>query len=593
MTTDRSASRPDRRKRATVGAVVLAMLVAVLAACTGVPKSSRPEVVKPLPAGGDVTQVPPARPRPNIGPHDLVGLFLSLNSLPTSNYASARNFLTPAQRLTWQDSTATVVDSETVGLYKPGKPIVVRGTVLGRISAGGSYQAVNSSTQTSFKFRIARVNGQYRISGPVPGLLLTESQFETAFTERNLYFYDLAQKYLVPDPRWTPLTDPTQLDEWLLTQLSDGPIQQLSNSVNTLPSQVSAARSRINVTEGTPTKIEIPGSSQLDRVARAQLAAEIASTLDDSDRRLFELTDGGNPVKIPSFGRAEFTAADFVSAAGPPQPAGDVYFVSNGKLFSGDNFETVKGEVNNGHFYLGSVALSRSDPTGELSVAGIAAVKGLEEELVVGTQAAGLRATSVRGELTRPAFAPGRDEVWVGGVGAAGAKIDLVDLTGRTPKVVPVGLPNSPGGQIISLRLSPEGSRIALVIKSTSGAQQLYIGSIVRGGGQVRVDTLTLISPPSVVVGDVGWIESTKLYAIGYTGSALGHHVYETDVDGSVWTAMGITGLPEPPNTFTVTPGQPAWAESEQSLWVQSGGSTWMSAGPTGQTAGRNPVYLG
>jgi hypothetical protein len=578
-------------------AALLVALVTVLAGCTGVPQSSRPEVVKTLPvAGGPAAPASLAHPAPGIVPNDLVQLFLSLNSLPAGNYASARNFLTPAERSRWQDTTATILDTATVGLYSPKHPrIVVRGQVLGTLNPSGVYAPSNTSLsgrQTSFTFRIARVHGQYRISGPPPGLLLTESQFETSFSQRNLYFFDLAQKYLVPDPRWTALTDPTQLDEWLLTELASGPATQLASSVSPLPTQ--ATGRRINVTVGSPTKIEIPGASQLDGAARSRLAAQIATTLDESDRRDFEVTDGGSPVKIASVGRSEFTASDFSQLSGPPQPAGDVYFVRSGKLVSGDDFTTLKGAVNNGNFYLGSVAVSRSDPTGELSIAALAAV-GVKEELLVGTQTAGLRATSIRGQLSRPAFAPGRDEAWVGGVGATGSKIDLVDITGRNYKISRVGLPSSIGrGQIIALRLSPEGSRIALVIKAAGGDQQLYIGAIVRGGGQVRIATLEQISTANAVISDVGWVEPTKLYAIGVSTSAsVDPHVYETDVDGSEWTVMSIGVMPEPPSSFTVTPNQAGWAESGGSLWVQSGGSNWESAGPTGQTAGHNPVYLG
>ena len=74
-----------------------------------------------------------------------------------------------------------------------------------------------------FSFGLSQVAGQYRINTLRNGLLLTEDQFNTAYQQRVLYFYDLAERYLVPDVRYSALNDAVELSDWLLGQLVVGP----------------------------------------------------------------------------------------------------------------------------------------------------------------------------------------------------------------------------------------------------------------------------------------------------------------------------------------------------------------------------------
>jgi hypothetical protein len=205
----------------------------------------------------------------------------------------------------------------------------------------------------------------------------------------------------------------------------------------------------------------------------------------------------------------------------------------------------------------------------------------------VGTQRDGLRATSVRGPLSRPAFVPGRNEVWVGdGPRVYRVTSDQAGLHAEQVQIL------SRGGQVVALRLSPEGSRVAVVITGVSGSTQLYIGSVVRGAGPVRIDSLKPISPEGVVVQDVAWLDSFKLFAIGYLAGSQDSKTFEAGVDGTDWTNSGIPNLPDSPDSVTAATASTVWVSSRNGyVWKQSGNS-WVSAGPTGQTPGTAPVYL-
>ena len=90
---------------------------------------------------------------------------------------------------------------------------------------------------------------------------------------------------------------------------------------------------------------------------------------------------------------------------------------------------------------------------------------------------------------------------------------------------------------MVAVRLSPDGSRIAIVVSGAKASSaQLYVGSIVRGSGQVRIDQMPPVSPEGVVVRDVAWLDSNKLFAIGKIAATGDPRVFTTGVDGSEWT---------------------------------------------------------
>ncbi len=579
-----------RGARAALGCVLL------VAGCTGVPSSSAPQTVEPLEASSPNNQSTIGPPL-NAGARSIVTAFLAANAIDATTHTAARSFLTSAASSRWSGTTATIVSDESVGTYSDTKhTLTVFGRVLGTLNADGIYTPQldaqgEGGDRVPFAFTLAKVAGQFRIDQLHNGLLLTEDEFRTTFQQHVLYFYDGAEDHLVPDLRWSALDDRTQVAEWLLTQLVNGPRPELQNAVSTdtLPAQADARH--ITVTLGTPTRIEIPGSSQLAAGVRNRLAAQVSQTLLETlSGRPVQLTDGGTPVSIPRVSDDKFTASDFAAATGPTPPDPAVYYLSDsdGAIRTEDG-KRLSGPLGSGSPFLTSIAVHRSAHTGELLVGAVEG-SGPHAQLAVGSQSAGLRTTSVIGELSRPAFAPGLDEVWIGD-GPQVYRVTIGAKVGTTKVPIPAV---SGGGRVLALRLSPEGSRVAIVVSgATAASAQLYVGSIIRGAGQVRIDTLVPISPKGVVVTDVGWLDSLKLFAIGTFSGTTEGKTFETGVDGTEWTNNGIGNLAVAPDSVTVTTAANVWLSANGYVWKQSG-SQWVSPGPsTGQTPGRKPVYLG
>jgi hypothetical protein len=577
------------------GVLAAVAAVVLLAGCTGVPTSSAPQTIEPLQSAG-ASGGPTASPPPNADPLTIVQSFLAANATNADGDSLARAYLTPAARNRWSDNTATIVaDDYSVSTYvAKTRSVTVYGRVLGTLNAAGIYtpslQGVGDGGPTrQFRYTLAKSAGQNRIDQLPNGLLLSDEQFRATFQQQVLYFYDAAETYLVPDVRWNALSDRAELATWLLSQLVAGSRPELQNAVSTdtLPTQADARNLTVHL--GLPTKIEIPGSSLLAPAVRDRLAAQVGYTLFNTlSEHTITVTDGGKPVDIPAVGGNQFSAADFPTARGPSPPQPAVYYLVNGQVHT-ENGKPLGGALSDGRYFLASIALARPHPAGPLLVAGVQGA-GNTERLLVGTSA-GLRPTTVRGVLSRPAFAPGLPEVWIG----VGSNLYRVTTDGTISKPTQVPMPpGSGGGQVVAVRLSPDGSRIAIVVSGAKASSaQLYVGSIVRGSGQVRVDAMQPVSPEGVVVRDVAWLDSTKLFAIGAVAATLEPRTFETGVDGTEWTSLGIGNLSLPPDSVTTTAEAPAvWVSSNGYVWKQQNPTQWVSPGPTGQTPGKMPVYL-
>lgn len=578
----------------TRGRVVAVMgaVLALLCGCSGIPDSSDPQTIQPIDVDEGQGSVL-ASPQTNIDPRTLVQDFLTTNPTDPVNHRVSRQYLTRQADADWSDKTATIISAESVGIYKPNKPITVRGRVVGTLNSAGifvpSLQGTGSGgALQTFTYRLTKVNGQNRISSLPDGLVLTTHQFEHYYHQHALYFFDTAHRYLVPDSRWSALTG-THLDTWLMGQLASGPRAELRNTVSTDVLPVQANSPRITVKAGPPIKVEIPGASQLAARAKRRLAAQVGLTLTDPDSdEPIEISDNGADVPLPDNGGSEFTAAGFSDFVGPPAPAADVFYLRNGKIIRGGNGSALRGKLDQDSYLFTSIAVSESGAGPALSVAAVSGT-GSSTRLIMGTQSAGYRATSLRGPISRPTWAPGTSEVWVG----VGGKLYRAPVSGNVAKPAQVSVPSAAGGgRILAVRLSPEGSRIAMVIASAGGDKQLFVGAVVRSAGQVRVDPLQSISPAGVTVTDVAWLGTLKLIAIGSNVSGGDAQIFESNADGALWTGRDIGALPDEPDSVTAAVKQFAWVSTNGTVWEQDGRS-WAPAGGSGsQTAGDQPVYL-
>ncbi|HEX8080779.1 MAG TPA: hypothetical protein VF557_11255 [Jatrophihabitans sp.] len=571
------------------GLIGLLLALGLVAGCTGVPTDSAPLVVRTLDRDGPGVSQANITPKPGGDERDIVDGFLSAAVAADAGHSQARQFLTNAAARKWQDSTVTVVDETTVGVATKtgaGATVEVSGRRVGQLDASGvfspSLKGTGIGDPETFTFDLIQVDGQWRIDQLQPGVLIKQSSFERSYLPRKLYFYDLAETTLVPDLRYCALSGQA-LGNWLLAALLAGPRPELAQAViNEAPDQAG----RPTVVDSDPIVVEMPGTNQLDAGGRNRLAAQLAYTLTQIrfvPGAQLRLTDSGRSVNIPAAQGTTFAVVNF-SADGPDSvtPGARSYFVRDGAVIDGIDNKPVTGALGQAGRGLSSVALRRN-AAGELQVAAVA-----RNVLQMGSTARLARVRLPAGALSRPEWRPHAADVWVG-VGPRGA-IYRISPDG-VPKQVSITSPVAglPPGQVLALRFSSDGVRLAAVLRAAGGAMTAWIGSVVTSSSDVRIDSFEPLTPAGLAVRDLAWADATKLLLVAQAPNDEAR-VWQVMSDGSALGGLTNIGLPGPPTSIAAAPQQSPLVSASDSIWTQQG-SSWTSFPGNTPTPGANPIY--
>jgi len=584
----------SRRDRLWLG--WLAVLL-VLTGCTGIPSSSVPQVVRTLgqSTGPQATQASLA-PQPGDPPTDVVKGFIKAGADVSAGHSTARQFLTTTAANSWKDNPTVILDNATIneGTFSGDSVTVpVTGHRLGQIDANGIFsptlKGIGSGDEETFEFTLIKINGQWRIDRPPPGVLIDKSAFDDAYHQRTLYFMDPTQGIVVPDLRYSPLSS-QPLATWLLAELIAGPRQELAQSVvNAVPAQVG----KPSVQLGNPTLVDLPGTAQLDISGRNTLATQLAFTLNQVDGvqlngGQLKLTDSGKPVQIPSVSGQQFSFTNFCPASRAPIefcPSAEpkLYFVRNGAVLD-QSLAPLPNSLGQPSRNFGSVAL-RQGSAASLQVAGL--VGG--NQLQIGSDQSLVVTRLPQPATSRPEWQPYTDDVWVG----AGGRLYRAISGGRAlPVTLTSEVGTLPAGSITAVRFSTDGDRAALVIRGPAGIGTLWMGSVVTTGSDVRLESLEPITPPALSVTDVAWAESTRLEMVAAEPGAEAR-VWSVCSDGSQLHKLSNANLPGPPTMLTAAQNEPTVVSAGGLIWGYDGGNeSWAGISRGGApTAGTNPVY--
>ncbi len=446
----------------------------------------------------------------------------------------------------------------------------------------------------SFTFRLVRTNGQWRIDQLPPGVLVGSPAFTASFNPPStLYFLNAAADTgplaLVPDLRYTSLTGQAQASR-MLGPAAGRPRAELAQSVvSEIPDQVG----KPTVQLGDPITVEIPGTNQLDGAGRNALAAQLAFTFYPFEYGGPQLmiTDGGRPVRIPDAVGTTFDTNDF-NVLSPAQQAtvANAYYLRNGAVIDASDDTPLPGLLGQAG-ELDSVAL-RDDSTGTvLQVAGVR-----QGVLLVGTPDKRLvKVPLPPGEVSRPEWRPHGADVWVG-VGDKGAiyRVTPGDAARAVSITSPLG--GSLTGQVLALRFSPDGARIAAVVRAPDGTSAAWVGSMVSSGTDIRIDSFEPVTPAQLVVSDIAWTNETKLSVIAAsTASAGPAQVWRLGSDGSQLTeATSLNLPPASPSAIAERDAQPTLISVSGYIWAYISESKGWSSYPATKNAnqgGTNPIF--
>lgn len=547
------------RRRASASLLV-ALLAALLCTtgCASIPSSSRPQVIaESVPASSgaeaDDLRYDELAPRAGESPLEIVRDYLRAGGSYERSHGRARAYLSPAGDRAWKDTDGAAILENTpyLNVTDDGAGVEMTAQQRGRLEPDGSY--VPGAAPYPYKFRMTKVDGNWRIENPPNLLLLEASTFDAAYRAYEVYFLDATRTRVVPDVRWFAAARDT-LPSLLMTALEGGPSQWLGNAAL---SDLEAITVQNNV-ELTSDRVRVylTGLDDQAETLTAGGFAQIVWTLNQVGVGGVELYSDGRllaPKDAPGRTLQQLNDWRAFSPDGPLVSSG--YFVRGGAVWTTKN-APVAGRAGRGSFGAVSVAVSID----ERSLA-IVAAGSRRQDLWVGSTGSLRRAVS-GSTLTRPTWGRSSGEVWTV---RDGAEVLLVPLNGGEP--VRVDVPDAGTvGSIRALRLSRDGSRVALVA-GPRGRERLWVGAVVRENGSAGIDRLRPLETGESPVSDVSWADSLSVVAL-VRGDQQDSSLYSVDVTGvSSGRLVTTTGLPKPPTAVAAGPAVPLLTIAAGTLW--------------------------
>lgn len=449
------------------------MLVATLVGCASIPTSGQvqrgPVETEPP---GSTESFRPAPPAAGASPTEIAHGFLdAMLAYPVSSRVAAM-YLTPEAADAWNPRTETRVYADPRAVEQ-GSSVQMRITTSSLLDSRGRWSA--GPGEEVVDFDLERVDGQWRISNPPAGSLVTEGFFEDYVRPFNLYFIDRARGVLVPVPVHLVVGD--QLPTRLMAALAQGPDDSVS--ATTVVPEPDALRPAVPVNPQGVADVSFSASSGRDTTSDRDMSAQIVWTLKQVlGVRAVRISVGGDVVS-PGAGPNQPTTS--WSGFGPDGTERRVVVLSDGEAFTMDGKRAERLRIDAAGASAAAmstrIAVSRDHGIDVLGVGGT----------VIATLAgSGLLAPVV----------DRHEHVWAV---SAGGLVSLFDGEVRDVATLP--------GRLDSFAVSPDASRYAVVRDGRVG-----IGQIIREAGAV-----TGLTPPRWLDTQthegtvVEWLDSTRV----------------------------------------------------------------------------------
>ena len=457
--------------RRLLPAACVAVLIAVLPGCAGVPSSSAPQAI-----GTVERPTPKSLPEPNpaMDPDQLLREFLKATADPAERHLAARQFLTDSASENWDDQGSAllidkVVFTQTRSLDKVS--VTMKADILGSLSDIGVFETGEGRLPDPGPIELVQTPQGWRIDKLPSGVFLDWQQFQATYKRNTLYFVDPTGTTVVPDPRYVAVSDPDLLATELIAKLMAGPRPEMAKGVRNLLGPPLKMRGPVTRADGGKTgvgrgyggaRIDLDGLTTTDPASRSLLAAQLIWTLARADiKGPYVIDVDGAPLDdrfTDGWKATDVAATDPGAADGA---TAGVHALIGGSMVALDGQRAVKVS--------GSFGAMTNQRAAAFSRTGrdVASVTGPEggSALWIGPNGAqAVRATDGR-TLSRPSW--GLDgAVWVVVDGNSAVRVIREEATGQ-PARIPVdsaAVTSRFPGAIADLQLSRDSTRAAMVI---------------------------------------------------------------------------------------------------------------------------------
>lgn len=586
---DRRPARPCRPRRWTALVTGLVAAAALAGGCSFIPAGTGPQPASapaPPPGAGPCCGLLVRGPQPDWTPEDVVKNFLLASAIRANDFQVARQYLTKAANRAWRPRTrVTILTKEPrETLLQPHVPgpgtnptVLVAGQEQAILNDTGQYIPApggKPKDQPTEEFALQKVNGVYKIDQLIPPgghsnvsheLLLTNDLFQLEYTPRNLYYYGRNWN-LLPYPVFVPIQgkDPPVT---LIDDLINGPSGWLQGAAQSAFPRGSHLVPPIQVFPGPSggrtavVNIAVPGHVQDGQESRmaTQLVATLTSPVYSPPLfRAVKIKFNGQPWQ-PSDHPGSALGLSLSERSIPHLPAdAQAYYLAQGGVLHSLSSGSDRGAVVTRGPGAAEVPLTKiAVSPGGGRLAGLA---GPANTVYTGALVPGSghrqSVEQLQVQLHGTSFSSlswdNSDNLWV--VGAKGhQQVVRVLITGQGPGVR-VQLPDL-GGPVTSLRVAPDGVRVAMIVGEGTSAHLVLAAAIRDPAGGFLLKPAPLLFPTLPPVSALTWYDEDHLLVI--TGSGEASQYWEVPVDG-----YNPTSFMKLPGLTTVTaagPGHPIY----------------------------------
>jgi hypothetical protein len=543
--------------RRRYAAALAACAVLAVGACSGLSTSS---TIQPGLEVGSVqenevrVEVNPVAP--GSSPQQVVQGFIRAAAASDDQYQAARSYLGSGPQGSWRPDSSVVVfgsDSELTFTPTPNNTVTAVANAIARIDGAGRYEELPPDSTVKVTFGLERTSGEWRISA-LPdkfGTWLSRADLERLYDPFRIYYVSAGDHRLVPDVRWLPLG--TGLATRLARSLLAGVPDYLKGAVRTdIPAGTQLAVDAVTIDSGT-AKVDL-AATRLgnDPGQRQNLGAQFLATVTQApgvERVALRLE--GAELQMPN-GDSTVDSLAVLGFATPSDPVVKPLLRVGTTLVPvnpddvGDSPErtpppesTTLPTVQPGWAYL---AMSRNGQE-------IAAVGGDRAQLVRWRGTTQVQLTSPGTRLTRPTY-DREDVLWVAGRHGAASKIWTINAA-ADPKDAAKAAPQVVAAEwltdrtVLSLRLSPDGQRVAVITTDRDGKDpRVEVAGVVRqpNGLPASLAVPLRLAPTLTLARDLVWVDDATLAVLGRLTSSQVVRPWLVPLGGSIAAGPDIAG---------------------------------------------------
>ena len=480
-------------------------LVIALTGCASLPMAGPVRIGPDLvpTTDGESVYYSPSSPVEGATKAEILSGFIAAGTGPQNDYAVAREYLSESIRSSWNPNQEVLIQRSTpqVNISNQDTAELVV-DVSAEVDADGKYQITPAGTTRVLEFSFVLENSEWRLSAAPDATVLIRPVFDVVFSPYSVFFVDRQKRFLVPELRWFPATAATG------TRLANALLRGASSWLK--PAVVSAIP--------TGTRLSIDAVTVEDGVALVDLTAR-ALVASRADRSLMKAQLEATLSQLPNVSEVaisiERSRQDIQDSAADSRtlPTRTLAVLSDNGLESVSASEQPFFQSGQDFFDLNDISeialSSQSGWVAALTDNGVIRTRGerlgLDVELIDSRAAIAGIGYDLQDYLWSISRTPG-------------SSIIVTSSSGE-PSIV--SAPWLAGRSIRGFALSPEGSRVALLVQG-SGPAELLVSGVVRNISGSPIE----LADPIQVAGDqanlisVSWVDPLTIATVNIEGGS-------------------------------------------------------------------------